>query len=60
MWRFSKSTKEESPSWGSTNTWQNKLGEVVEKNREEDQTTTPTTHEIIKSRVDGSKGTKDG
>jgi hypothetical protein len=37
-----------------------KLEEVVEGNKEEDQTTTPTTHEIIDSRGDSFARTRDG
>lgn len=59
MWSFSKSIKEEPPSWSSTNTRQVKPIEVVEGNRE-DQITTPTIHEIINSRGDSSEETNDG
>jgi hypothetical protein len=59
-WSLSRSTKEEPQPWSSTNTWQVKPWEVVEGNKKEDQTTTPTTHEVIDSRGTSSKGIGDG
>ncbi len=60
-WSFSKSIEKEPPSWGSANTRQIKLRKVVERNKEENQTTTPTIHEITNSsRGNSFDGTRDG
>ncbi len=60
MWSFSRGVEEKVPSWGSVDTRQVKLGEVVQGNKEENQIITPTTHEIIDSRGDSSARTRDG
>ncbi len=60
MWSFSRNIKEEPPPWGSTNTWQVKPWEVVEGNKEENQTTTPTTHEVPNSRGINFEGIRNG
>jgi hypothetical protein len=48
-WSFSKSTKEETSSWGLINTRQVQLKKVVKGNFLKNQTTTPIIHEIIDS-----------
>ncbi len=58
-WNLSRSTEEEFPPWGSIDTWQVKPWEGVEENKEEDQTITPTIHEITYSRGTSSERTRD-
>jgi hypothetical protein len=59
-WSFSKSIKKEPPPWSSIDTRQVKPWEVVERNKEENQTTTLATHEVPNSRGISFEGIRDG